>query len=156
MQKKSKPSSDKSPVLMTELVLPQHTNALGTIFGGVIMGWVDIAAAIAASRYTRSPVVTVSVDHLSFLHPIKLGNIVEIEAVLTYTGRTSMEIEVTVCGEDTARGEKFKTTHAFLTFVAIDKNGEPVVVPPFKPETKEEKARYNAAQKRREQRLALR
>lgn len=141
---------------MTELVLPQHTNALGTIFGGVVMGWVDIAAAIAAARYTRSPVVTVSVDHLSFLHPIKIGNIVTIEAVVTYTGKTSIEVEVTVSGENPTEGKKFKTTHAFLTFVAIDKDGTPVVVPPFKPETAAEKERYKAAEKRREHRLALR
>ena len=141
---------------MTELVLPQHTNALGTIFGGVVMGWVDIAAAIAAARYTRCPVVTVSVDQLSFLHPIRLGNIVTIEAVVTYTGKTSIEVEVTVCGEDPTKGEKFKTTHAFLTFVAISKDGKPVEDPAFKPETKQEKTRHSAAQKRRELRLSLR
>ncbi len=153
---KSKPASDRSTVIMTELVLPQHTNALGTIFGGVIMGWVDIAAAIACTRYARSPVVTVSVDSLSFLQPVKLGHTVIIEARVTYTGKTSMEVEVTVWGEIGTEGTKFKTTQAYLTFVAIDSKGGPIDVPPFIPDTKDEKERYIAAKKRREHRLSLR
>src|SRR4051812_44913077 len=87
---------DRSPVRMTEIVLPSHTNALGTIFGGVVMGWIDIAAAISAQRYARSPCVTVSIDQLHFICPIKLGYTVNIESVVTYTGKTSMEIEVNV------------------------------------------------------------
>src|SRR5271156_5930299 len=84
------------PVVMTELVLPSHTNALGTIFGGVVMGWIDIAGAIAAQRYARSPVVTVSIDHLHFIVPIRIGYTVKVQARVTYAGKTSMEVEVLV------------------------------------------------------------
>src|SRR3954462_15689149 len=110
--------SDLSPVIMTELVLPGHTNALGTIFGGVVMGWIDIAGAIAAQRYCRTPVVTVSIDHLHFIVPIKIGYTVRIMATVTYAGRTSIETEVLVDAENAITGDVRRATNAFLTYVS--------------------------------------
>ena len=98
---------------MTELVLPSHANALGTIFGGVVMGWIDIAAAIAAQRYSRTQVVTVSIDYLHFINPIKVGYTVNIKAQISYVGRTSMEVEVDVEAENGITGECVPATKAF-------------------------------------------
>lgn len=150
---KTNQNSDLSPVIMTELVLPSHTNALGTIFGGVVVGWIDIAAAIAAQRYARSPVVTVSIDYLHFITPIKLGYTVKIRAHVSYVGRTSMEIEVDVEAENGITGECKPATKAYLTFVAVDKNGKPSPVPSFEPKTKEEKELRKQAELRRKARL---
>jgi len=141
------------PVVMTELVLPSHTNALGTIFGGVVMGWIDIAGAIAAARYARSPVVTVSIDHMHFIVPIKIGFTVLIHAQVTYVGNTSMEVEVSVDAENSQTGEVRKATTAFLTYVAVDEFGRPRKVPPMVPKSDEEKSRYKEAEKRRKIRL---
>ncbi|MFM8315632.1 MAG: acyl-CoA thioesterase [Deltaproteobacteria bacterium] len=152
---KTKISKIKSrqPVLMTELVLPSHANALGTIFGGVVMGWIDIAAAIAAQRYSRTQVVTVSIDYLHFINPIKVGYTVNIKAQISYVGRTSMEVEVDVEAENGITGECVPATKAFLTFVAVDKNGKPTPVPTYVPSTQEEKAKQQQAEKRRKARL---
>lgn len=144
---------DKSTVHMTEIVLPSHANALGTVFGGVVMSWIDIAAAIAAQRYARSPAVTVSLDELRFICPIKVGYTVRLEARVTWAGRTSMEIEVTVFAENSISGTSERATHAFLTFVAVDAQGKPKAVSPFKVESPDEKKRFDAAAKRREERL---
>jgi len=146
-------ASDDYSVLMTELVLPQHTNALGTIFGGVVMGWVDIAGAIAAMRYARRPVVTVSIDSLHFIVPIKKGNTVLTKARVTSAGRTSIEVEVLVEAENSITGVTKEATHAFLTYVAVDDNGDPTPVPAFTPKTPEEKKRWEEAKKRRKTRL---
>ena len=104
---------DDYSVLMTELVLPQHTNALGAIFGGVVMGWVDIAGAIAAMRFARRPVVTVSIDSLHFIVPIKTGNTVLTKARVTWAGTTSIEVEILVEAENSITGVVKKATHAF-------------------------------------------
>ena len=144
-----------SPVIMTEIVLPSHANALGTIFGGVVMGWIDIAAAIAAQRYARSPVVTVSIDYLHFIVPIKVGYTVAVKAQISYVGRTSMEIEVNVQAENSITGETHPATKAYLTFVAVDEKGAPKQVPPFIPKTAEDKARRLKAEKRRKERLKI-
>lgn len=151
--KKTPAATDDFPVIMTELVLPQHTNALGTIFGGVVMGWMDIAGAIAAMRYARSPVVTVSMDYLHFIVPIKKGHTVLTRARLTYAGRTSMEVEILVEAENSITGEIHQATHAYLTYVALNDKGKPSPVPPFKPKTAEQKARFAEALKRKEVRL---
>lgn len=153
MSPKSEALPDKRPVIMTEIVLPSHANALGTIFGGVVMSWIDIAAAIAATRYARSPAVTVSIDYMQFIVPIKVGYTVQIQAQITYAGRTSMEIEVKVDTENSITGVVEPATHAFLTFVAVDDLGKPCVVTPFIPETAEEKKKFQAAKLRKEQRL---
>lgn len=156
-EKVKKPAQATTPslVTMTELVLPSHTNALGTIFGGVIMGWVDIAGAIAAQRYAKSPVVTVSIDYLHFIVPVKIGYVVRIQAQVTFAGRTSMETEILVDAENAITGEIHHATKAYLTYVAIDGNGKPKAVPAFEANTPDEKARFQEAQKRRKQRLAL-
>lgn len=153
MNKMSKP--DRGPVLMTELVLPSHTNALGTIFGGTIMSWIDIAGAIAAQKYARSPVVTVSIDYLHFIVPIKIGYCVNVRAEVTYAGKTSMEVECLVDAENTITGEIRHATRAYLTYVAVDEFGRPRAVPPFQVRTAAERKSFRAAEKRRTQRLKM-
>jgi acyl-CoA hydrolase len=153
MAKSQVTSPSLEPVHMTELVLPSHTNALGTIFGGVVMSWIDIAAAIAAQRYARGPCVTVSIDYLHFIIPIKLGNTVRVKATVSYVGRTSMEIAVNVDAENAFTGEVNPATQAFLTFVAVDKNGKAREIPPLKPRTAEEKKKFQEAEKRRKRRM---
>jgi acyl-CoA hydrolase len=140
---------------MTEIVLPSHTNALGTIFGGRIMSWIDIAAAIAAGRHARRVVVTASIDALHFVAPVKVGHVVHIKATVNYAGKTSMEVGVRVDSENQLTGTLSHTATAYLTFVALDDNGRPVQVPPVAPETPDEKRRYDQAQKRRESRIRL-
>jgi acyl-CoA hydrolase len=140
-------------VLMTELVLPSHSNVLGTIFGGVVMSWIDIACAIAAGRYARSPVVTVSIDYLHFIVPIKIWYTVQIHARITYAGKTSMEAEAIVEAENPLTGKIDRATHAYLTFVSLDAQGCPKAVPQFKPNTPHEKKIYEEALVRRKRRL---
>jgi len=146
-------SNEEFSALMTELVLPQHTNALGTIFGGVVMGWIDIAGAIAAMRFAKRPVVTVSIDSLHFIVPIKTGNTVLTKARVTWAGKTSIEVEVLVEAENSITGVTKKATHAFLTYVAVDDNGDPTPVPSFQPNSPSEKQRFQEAQDRRKNRL---
>lgn len=143
----------ESRVEMTQLVLPEHTNALGTIFGGQIMAWIDTAAAICAFRHCRQLCVTASMDALNFISPVKLGHIVIIRASVNYTGRTSMEIGVKVVSEDPLTGEKSHTASAYLTFVAVNEEGKPVPLPPVDPQTEQEKKWYKEGEKRRKQRL---
>jgi acyl-CoA hydrolase len=138
---------------MSEMVLPSHTNANGTIFGGVVMSWIDIAGAIACQRHAKSPVVTVSIDYLHFIVPIKIGFIVRINARVTYAGKTSMEAEVLVDAENTITGEIRPATKAYLTYVAIDEFGRPKNVPGLAITSPKEKKEFQEAQKRREQRL---
>lgn len=140
---------------MTEIVLPSDTNALGTIFGGKIMAWIDIAGAIAAGRHARKVVVTASIDALHFLAPVKLGQVVHIRAMVNFASRTSMEVGVKVNSENLVTGEQVHTATAYTTFVALDENGRPTPVPAIIPKTDEEKRRYQAAQKRRESRVRL-
>ncbi len=143
----------KNEVLMTEIVLPSHTNALHTIFGGVVMGWIDIAGAIAAQRHCKAPVVTVSIDYLHFIVPIKIGFVVQIRANVTYVGKTSMEVEVIVDAENASTGEVRRATQAYLTYVGVDEFGRPKKAPPYTPKTAEEKKKYKEAEKRRALRL---
>ncbi len=141
---------------MTELVLPQHTNAIGSIFGGVVMSWIDICAAIAAQRHSRMAVVTASVDALQFVRPVYQGWTINLRGSVNFTGRTSMEVGVRVDAENPMTGEKFHTASAYLTFVAIGSDGKPLEIPPVEPETPEQKRRFKAAEARRKHRLALR
>ena len=140
---------------MNELVLPQHSNSLGTVFGGTIMSWVDICAAMAAQRYARSVVVTASMDQLDFLAPIKVGQLVNMRATVNYVARTSMEVGVRVEAEDTLTGRRYHAASAYLTFVAIDEAGKAQPVRPLTPETPGEKLRWTEATVRRAQRLRL-
>lgn len=152
---KSKPVSS-SQVVMTQLVLPSHTNALDTVFGGTIMSWIDIAAAIAAQRHSNKAVVTASMDQLNFIAPVKKGWVVNLKASVNFVSRTSMEVGVKVEAENPTTSELFHTASAYMTFVALDGNGKPTTVPELELVTDEEKRRYAAAKKRREHRLANR
>ena len=142
-----------SQVHMTELVLPSHTNALKSIFGGVIMSWIDIAAAIAAQRHSRSAVVTASIDSLSFVAPVYEGWVVNLKASINYVSRTSMEAGVRVDAENPITGKTFHTASAYLTFVALGSDGKPTPVPPLKLESADEQRRHAAAAARRALRL---
>jgi acyl-CoA hydrolase len=144
-----------SSVIMTEIVLPSDTNALGTIFGGKIMSWIDIAGAIAAGRHARRVVVTASIDALHFLAPVRLGHVVHIRAMVNFASRTSMEVGVRVDSENPITGELTHTATAYTTFVALDDHGRPTPVPAVLPETPEEKRRFEEAKKRRESRIRL-
>lgn len=146
-------SPKESRVEMTELVLPEHTNALGTIFGGTVMAWIDTAAAVCAFRHCRSMCVTASMDALDFFSPVKLGQIVILRANVNYTGTKSMEIGVRVISEDPLTGIQNHTSSAYLTFVAVDASGKPILVPQVNPETDQEKRWCAAGKLRREQRL---
>jgi len=145
----------ESAVEMTELVLPNDTNLVGNLLGGRLMHWMDVAGGMAASRHANRIVVTAAVDHLIFHHPIKLGELVNLKAKVTWTGRTSMEIVVRVYAEDPLSNQIKLTNEAFFTFVALDDKGKPVEVTPVEPETNEEKAYFSAAAERRIRRLAL-
>lgn len=145
----------ESKVEMTEVVLPSHTNQLGTIFGGQIMAWIDIAGSIAAARHARTICVTASIDALHFVAPVRLGHFVCIYASVNYAGRTSMEIGVRVDSEDPLTGNRTHVATSYLTFVALDHNGRPMKVPALITETEDEKRRHSGAQARRESRLRL-
>lgn len=142
-------------VQMTEIVLPIHTNALGTIFGGTVMSWIDVAAAISAGKHARRVVVTASVDALHFVAPIKLGHVVYLQACVNFSGRTSMEVGVRVDSENPLTGERTHTVTAYMTFVALDEHGRPAEVPRLEPITQDEKRRFHAAVERRNSRMAL-
>jgi acyl-CoA hydrolase len=142
-----------SQVFMTELVLPNDTNQLGNLLGGRLMHWIDIAGAIAAQRHCGRVCVTASVDNLEFHTPIKLGEIVTLQASVNRAFRSSMEIGVVVSAHGLGGAKLRRANHAYLTFVAIDEQGNPVVVPPALPETVDEKRRFEEALTRRELRL---
>ena len=146
----------RSIVQMTELVLPIHTNSLNSIFGGVIMSWIDIAAAISAQRHSSRPVVTASIDALNFIVPVYEGWIVNLRAQVNFVSTTSMEIGVRVDAENPIEGKKFHTASAYLTFVALGDDGRPTQVPPLKVESEEEIRRHSEAKIRRAYRLKLR
>ena len=143
-----------SHVEKIELVLPNDTNVLGNLLGGKLMHWIDIAAALSASRHCNSVAVTAAVDDLNFHHPIKLGDMVILKAAVNRAFGTSMEVGVRVEIENYITGEKQHSNSAYLTFVSIDmETMKPKPVKPIIPETEEEKERYERALKRREQRL---
>jgi acyl-CoA hydrolase len=142
-----------SEVVMTQLVLPSHTNALDTVFGGTVMSWIDIAAAICAQRHSQKEVVTASIDELHFLAPIYKGWVVNLKASLNYVSRSSMEVGVRVQSENPKTGESFHTASAYLTFVALGSDGKPTAVPPLLIETEEQKRRHHEAELRRADRL---
>lgn len=145
----------ESYTLMTEIVLPNDTNVFGNLMGGRLMYWMDIAAAIAAQRHCNAPVVTASVDNISFENPIKLGNTVHIEAKVTRAFNTSMEVHLKVWGEDFTQQYKYKSNEAYYTFVALDPNRRPRTVPQLVPENDEEQKLYEGALRRRQVRLIL-
>ncbi len=145
----------ESFTVMNELVLPNDTNSFGNLMGGRLMYWMDIAAAIASSRHANIPVMTVSVDNLSFKSPIKLGNVVHIEAKVCRAFNSSMEVYLKVWGEDLLHQFKYESNEAFFTFVALDEQGKPTPVPKLIPETEHEKKLFDGALRRRQLRLIM-
>ncbi|HMW65844.1 MAG TPA: acyl-CoA thioesterase, partial [Chitinophagaceae bacterium] len=141
-----KPSD--SLTIMTEIVLPNDTNTFNNLMGGRLMYWMDIAAAIAAQKHCNAPVVTASVDNISFENPIKLGNAVRIEAKCTRAFNTSMEVHLKVWGEDYTQQYKYKSNEAYYTFVALDPTGKPRQVPQLIPETDEDQKLFDGALRR--------
>ena len=137
-----------SITIMTELVLPNDTNLFNNLMGGRLMYWMDIAAALSAQKHCNAPVVTASVDNISFENPIKLGNVVHIEAKVTRAFTSSMEIHLKVWGEDLTQQYKYKSNEAYYTFVALDPNRKPRPVPGLLPETEEERKLYDGALRR--------
>ena len=154
MTRKSKTPTE-SEVIMREMVMPSDTNAHGTIFGGKVMSWIDIAAAMCASRHCNNPVVTVHIDDIEFRSPINIGSHVVIKASINYAGNTSMVIGVKVESENPISGVSRLTTKAYLTFVAIDEFGKPMPVHRLQPETEDDIRRFNNAKKRVEARKEL-
>ncbi|MGZ3689918.1 MAG: acyl-CoA thioesterase [Pseudobdellovibrio sp.] len=151
---KSGKTVSSSQVVMTQLVLPSHTNALDTVFGGTIMSWIDIAAAIAAQRHSNKAVVTASMDQLNFIAPVKKGWVVNLKASVNFVSRTSMEVGIKVEAENPITSELFHTASAYMTFVALDSNGKPSPVPELELSNDTERRRFDAAKKRREVRLS--
>lgn len=152
---KAKKHPSESVTINTEHVLPNDTNHVGGLFGGRLMQWMDITAAISAQRHCQRVVVTASVNHISFDHQIKVGSIVTIEAKVSRAFTSSMEVFVVVSVEDTVTGTVKKCNEAIFTFVAIDQNGSPLPVPELVPETEDEKKRYDGALRRRQLSLVL-
>jgi acyl-CoA hydrolase len=139
---------------MTELVLPNDTNTLGNLLGGRLMHFIDLTGAMAAYRHARTYIVTAAMDHIDFIRPVHLGNLVTLKSSVNRAFSTSMEVGVKVWAEDTQTGESAHVASAFLVFVAIDKEGRRVRVPETIPETPEEQRHYADALLRREHREA--
>jgi acyl-CoA hydrolase len=143
-----------SKVEMTQIVLPAHTNRFGTVFGGTVMSWIDICAAVAAMRHAGNLAVTASMDQVHFLSGARTGDVMVLRAQVNWVGRTSMEVGVRADREDPVTGEHEHTASAYLTFVAVDGDGRPQPVPGLEPETETERARWTRAEERRARRLA--
>jgi acyl-CoA hydrolase len=151
----SKRAAD-SATEMVQVVLPNDANPLGFILGGTVMHLIDIAGAIACHRHTRSLLVTAAVDGLQFLHPIKVGDLIILHARVTAAWGTSLEVEVEVFSEETLTGVRRMTSRAYLTFVAVDRDGARLPIPGLILETEEEKRKAAEADMRRKERLAAR
>jgi acyl-CoA hydrolase len=141
---------------MAEIVLPNDANPLNALLGGRLMHWIDLAGAMAAHRHSRAYVVTASIDHLDFLVPVRVGDFVILRSSVNRVFHTSMEVGVKVWVENYRSEEHHHVSSAYLTFVAIDADGNKVPVPPVIPETEDEKRRYDGAARRREIRRAER
>jgi len=142
-----------SRISIAQLMQPEHANNLGNVHGGWIMKLVDEAGALACMRHAQRRVVTVAIDSMVFRQPIRIGDLIILNAELTYTGRTSMETEVQVQAENPITGERTHTNTAYLVYVALDDDGNPVPIPPLKAETEEEKQKMEQANERQQRRL---
>ncbi len=145
----------ESLTILTDLVLPSETNPLNNLFGGELLARMDRAASISARRHSRRITVTASVNHVAFNRAIPLGSVVTVEAKVSRSFRTSMEIFIDVWVEDRESGNRTKANEAIYTFVAVDETGQPVEVPAIDPQTDEEKARFEAALRRKQLSLVL-
>jgi len=154
MEKAKKISDTK--VVMTELVLPHHTNQLGNLLGGQLMHWIDICAALSAAKHSHRVCVTASVDRIDFHHPIKLGDAVNLIACVNRVFKSSMEVGVEVYAQSFKKGTKVHSNSAYLTFVSVDEEGMPVKTEEAVPETEDEIRRYEEALERRQNRLKSR
>jgi acyl-CoA hydrolase len=156
---KHHPMKGKTPkeshTIMNELVLPNDTNTLNNLMGGRLLHWMDIAAAISAQKHCNRIVVTASVDNVSFKHPIKLGDVITIEAKVSRAFSTSLEVRLDVWAENIPSGSRIKSNEAYYTFVALDQNGRTIPIPELLPETAEENELFNGALRRRQLRLIL-
>ncbi len=148
-------SPKESHTIMNELVLPNDTNTLNNLMGGRLLHWMDIAAAISAQKHCNRIVVTASVDNVSFKHPIKLGDVITIEAKVSRAFTTSVEVRLDVWAENIPSGARLKSNEAYYTFVAVDQNGSTIPVPELIPETIEDMVLYEGALRRRQLRLIL-
>lgn len=146
---------EDSFTIMNEIVLPNDTNTLNNLMGGRLLHWMDIAAAIAAQKHSNSIVVTASVDGVSFKEPIRLGDVVTLEAYVTRSFNSSMEVFIEVYAQNIPRGEKYKCNDAYYTFVALDSRNKPIVVPALEPQTEAQKIKYDGALRRRQVRLIM-
>jgi acyl-CoA hydrolase len=146
----------ESKTVMTELIMPNDTNPMGNLMGGYLMRWMDIASAICAGRHCEAHVVTAAVDHISFQNPIKLGDVITLEASVTRAFNTSVEVYVEVFASDNKGQKPRRCNHAYFTFVALDdKKKNPISVPPVIPLANDEQQLYEGAARRRELRLIL-
>lgn len=146
----------ESETVMTELIMPNDTNPLGNLMGGYLMRWMDIAGGICAGKHAGAHVVTASVDHVSFQSPIRLGDVITLTARVTRAWNTSVEIFVEVMANDITGENARKSNHAYLTFVALDKDQmKPTKVPQVRPVSTQEQNLYDGADRRRELRLIL-
>lgn len=145
-----------SRVTLAQLMQPTEANVYGNVHGGLVMKLMDEAGAATAIRHAQRPVVTVAVDQVTFREPIHVGALVTLEAVLTYTGRTSMEVQIDVTAQNLLTGEHTHTNTAYFVYVALDEAGHPAAVPPLQLDTDEDRARWQAAQERQAYRLAQR
>ena len=144
-----KESQNESSALM----MPQHANVLGNVFGGVILSMMDQVAGVSAFRHAKAPVVTASIDRVDFREPIRVGDLVIMKASVNYVGRSSMEVGVRVEAEDLMTGTRRHTNSCYLTFVVVDRAGRPIQTPSLVVETEEERRRYARAELRRRRRL---
>jgi acyl-CoA hydrolase len=148
-------SPGESEVQARYLVMPHHANPCGTAFGGVIMSWIDMVAGMAAQRHCRTEVVTAGIDSIAFKEPVRIGDHVILKSCVNYVSRTSMEVGVQVMREEPYTGKTAIATTAHLTFVALDKNKQPMEIAPLAPSTQEEKRRYENARLRVQSRKEL-
>ena len=155
MKNSPKPKTPRaSRISIAQLMHPEHANILGNVHGGWIMKLVDEAGALACMRHAQRRVVTVAVDSLVFREPIKIGDLIILNAEVTYTGHTSMEVEVQVIAENPITGERIHTNTAYLVFVGLDDGGRPTAIPALITETEEEKQRMEQAKKRQAHRIS--
>jgi len=145
----------ESHTIMNELVLPNDTNTMNNLMGGRLLHWMDIAAAISAQKHCNRIVVTVSVDNVSFKHSIKLGDVITIEAKVSRSFKTSVEVRLDVWAQNIPSGTRIKSNEAYYTFVALDENGKTIAVPELIPDTLEETILFEGALRRRQLRLIL-
>ena len=143
-----------SRIQIAQLMQPEHANTQGNVHGGWIMKLVDEAGALAAMRHARHRIVTVAIDRMVFRQPIRIGDLIILDAEVTYAGHTSLEVEVDVIAENPITGQRTHTNTAYLVYVAIDDEGKPTQIPPLLAETSEEQSRMDAAKERQQRRLA--